>query len=464
MTATTTTIEGRPRVRPVQLLEGLPAVAVAAAFAAVLWAGASRPLARDYEAEAARLEKGKDPAGALACYKRLLTLEPDRPEVRYAMVLDLEKLGRGDQAEAIARPIAPDDRAGYAPAHYWMARRLLADRSRLAFNAARAEAHLLRFLRRYPEVPQARAMLGSLYSATGRPTEARPLLEATAGGEPDRLLELAAVRRALGDRSAATGLAGRARDEARRRAEAKPDDRISRLLWATACADLEEYPEALRVLEKGQAMTGDPAFGRSMASVCSAWADSLKRSRADPGQRLAVLQRGLAHDPGNPDLLGQIGSFLAADGGDAEQARAAVRAALASGRSPALAHLLLGDDAWARGRPEEARNHWEQANRIDPGAPYVANNLAWLLAHREPIDLPRAEALIGQALAQSPRDPRLHGTRGEVLLKMGRWKDAVAEIETALAGGADSPALHAALATAYDRLGMPEMAAAHRRP
>ena len=446
------------------LLAGLPAVAAAAAFAGTHRAGAWRPLAESYGEEAVRRAKARDLPGALVCYKRLLTLEPDRADVRYAMVIALDQLGRGEQAEALARSIAPADRAGYPPAHFWIARRILADRPRLSSRAAAAEGHLLRFLQAFPKSPEAKSMLGTLYSAIGRFGEARPLLEASAGKEPDRLLELARVRRALGDREGGRGNARTAMAEARRRAEARPDDKFSTFLWAKACADLEDYAGALKVLEKGKAMTRDPAFDPSMAAVCSSWADSLGRSGASPGERLAVLQRGLKYDGGNTDLLDQVGSFLSGGGQPAEEARAAVRAALASGRSPALAHFLLGNDAWARGEVGEARNHWEQANRLDPGITLVANNLAWLLAHREPIDLTRAGDLIDQALARSPGDPRLHGTRGEVLIKMGRWKDAVSEIEAALAGGANTPALHAALATAYDRLGMPEMAAEHRKP
>ena len=58
---------------------------------------------------------------------------------------------------------------------------------------------------------------------------------------------------------------------------------------------------------------------------------------------------------------------------------------LASGKSVAVAHFALGSDAYQNGRIDEARNHWEQACRVDPRMPELANNLAWLLAHAEPV-------------------------------------------------------------------------------
>src|SRR5207253_255244 len=109
----------------------------------------------------------------------------------------------------------------------------------------------------------------------------------------------------------------------------------------------------------------------------------------------------------------------------------------------AVAHFALGSDAWKHGRAAEARHHWEQACRIDSGKSdgasiLVANNLAWLLAHQEPTDTPRALELIDQALTRSPMHPVLRGTRGQILVKLKRGKDAVADLETAVQGGQDS--------------------------
>jgi tetratricopeptide (TPR) repeat protein len=457
-----------PRLPWGRLAAGLPALLVAPALLAALLLKVDPPLAGRYDAEGERRVVQGDLAGALVCFQRLVALEPDRPDARYALVLVLEHLGRRDEAAALARGIAPAVRSGYPPAHFWMARYLLADHSRLAERASAIEGHLLRYLQAEPGSTEAQALLGGVYAATGRPAKALPYLEKSAGTNPERLLELARVLKALDQREVAVARARVAIEGAQRRAQARPDDTRARVTWARACVVLEDYPEALAVLDGGRALSGDPGFARTMAEVCSAWAEAAGRKPgADAGERLKILDRGLHYDPGNHALLEQVATLLQGTSDDTaagEQARGLLRAALAQGAAPALAHLLLGNDAWARNEREAARIHWEQAHQLDPAMPLVVNNLAWSLAFVAPTDPPRALALIDQALVIAPGQPRLHATRGLILARLERWKDALAALETALAGGENNADVHAALAAAYEHLGVPAMAAEHRKP
>ncbi len=66
-------------------------------------------------------------------------------------------------------------------------------------------------------------------------------------------------------------------------------------------------------------------------------------------------------------------------------------------------------------------------------------------------------------MKQSPEDSRFRDTRGHILMKLERWQDALADLELALRGREDNPGVHEALATVYDKLDMPEIAARHRR-
>ena len=63
------------------------------------------------------------------------------------------------------------------------------------------------------------------------------------------------------------------------------------------------------------------------------------------------------------------------------------------------------------------------------------------------------------AVQQSPNDPSFRDTRGRVFMKMGRWKDALADLEAALAAKPDDVDLHKELAEVYDHLGDADMAA-----
>ena len=98
-----------------------------------------------------------------------------------------------------------------------------------------------------------------------------------------------------------------------------------------------------------------------------------------------------------------------------------------------------------------------------PQTPAIANNLAWVLATSEPPDTARALDLSNLAVERSPNDPSFRDTRGRILMKLGRWKDALSDLEAALPGNSDNADLHKALAEVYDRLELPAMAAEHRR-
>ena len=453
-------------VRFVDLLAGLPALGAVAALVAALGAARSdQALATSYREEATRRVRAKDLDVALDCFKRLIVLTPDKPEYRFALVVLLDAKGRQVEAEAVARSLAPTDRPGHPLAHLYLARRLLADRTRGPSAVPLAEGHLLRTIQLQPKSRDAKALLGSLYAATGRPREARPLLEEVAGDNPELLLELARVCKQAGDDEGFRRRLEAATNAARVRVEARADDKVARLLWAQALTMNDDYAGALEVLGRGNSLSGDESLRESMATVCASWSLSLEKNpRSRPSERLEVLERGLIYSPENPELLRQLGRLMGASGEDAEKARALVQTAVASGKATALGHFLLGNDAFNRGKDDEARTHWEQAHNVDEKMPLITNNLAWALAYREPADPERALGLIDRALVLTPKDPRLHGTRGQILVKLDRYKDAVTELEFALTLGENTPGIHEALAKAYDGLKMPDLAAEHRKP
>jgi uncharacterized protein HemY len=71
--------------------------------------------------------------------------------------------------------------------------------------------------------------------------------------------------------------------------------------------------------------------------------------------------------------------------------------------------------------------------------------------------------VIEAALAMVPGDPRIRGTRGQVLAELGRWKDALADLEAATADSQAGPGEHLALAKVYDHLNNPDLAAEQRK-
>jgi TolB-like protein/Flp pilus assembly protein TadD len=89
----------------------------------------------------------------------------------------------------------------------------------------------------------------------------------------------------------------------------------------------------------------------------------------------------------------------------------------------------------------EAIGLFERALALDPRSVEAQNRLALALVDRvldlmtdtEAADIARAEELVGQALAASPRSPLAHYAKGELLRTQRRYEDAIPEFETALA-------------------------------
>jgi tetratricopeptide (TPR) repeat protein len=453
---------------PRLLLLGLPAFLAAAGLVTLTGLCLLTPPG---ELEARYLEAGKDAlkrkdhVAAQTCYQRLASHSADRPEVSYGLALSAEALGQVGRAESLMAGLAPDDppedRPGYAPAHLWQARHLL----RTGGNTSQARKHLLLALDGdLDERDAAHGLLGELYLASGRLDQAEQHLTRAVKTRPQLRMRLAQLYVLRGDKGRAASEANLAATFYRTRARGDLQDHVARVQWADALAFLERFPESVAVLEEGWNATHEPVYRAALAGAYLAWADVVARDpKSSVSERLRLVERGLTYDPANSALLDRLLAATRTDGAGADEARSALRNMVATGVAPGMAHFALGLDAWQRGREEEARLHWERAIQLAPQVPSVANNLAWLLAQSKEPDLPRALELANRAVEHAPAKPGFRDTRGRILARMGRWKEALPDLEAAVAASPHDRDLHRALADVYRNLGSPGMADEHDR-
>jgi tetratricopeptide (TPR) repeat protein len=417
-----------------------------------------------YAEEAHRQFVAKDYASARVCLERLAQMQPDQPEVRFGLAMALEAVGKSGRAAAIVRSLAPLDQRGFAPAHLWQAKQELRGTPSVRPDRATAEKHLLFVVRAEPENPEANGLLGDLYYQTGRFALAEPCLRKAARDRPELLFLLANIASSRGKRDEVRAHAGVARTIFRARAERHPDDREARGFWAAAAMLQDDFSGAVEILRAGLARDDGSFYHQALARVYLAHSDALARDpKASLGDRLELLETGLKHNPADPALLDRLVAIIRTGGAEAERGQATLQSLLARGQAPELVHFALGLAAWERHEPAQARLHLEQASRIAPQMPTVANNLAWVLAHSEPPDLSRGLKLIDQAIERWPDQPQCRGTRGSILAKLRRWKEALPDLEAGLRAKPDDNDLHRELATTYENLGEPDMAAEHRR-
>ncbi|HJZ91219.1 MAG TPA: tetratricopeptide repeat protein [Gemmataceae bacterium] len=446
---------------------GAPALVAALGAGSVMvtcWTGSDRELQARYLTEGKAAFQAKDYPRALTCYERVVPGSPD-PEPVYRLALTVEALGDTGRAASLMRTIIPDEGPGYAPGHYWWARKLLAAPPSTGTRAA-AEEHLLKALAGdLEDKDAAHGLLGQLYLSTNRPAEAEFHLSKAVATHSIFRLPLART-------FAARGNAGRARQEAelavrffRERAKSDSANLTARLAWADATTFLEDYPGAIGVLDEGFAVTGDPTYRVAAARVYLAWFDTRKKEPAPTANELlTLLDKGLTNDPANQDLLNRLLDLLRVGGPDADTARATLRSLLArGGAGGAHIHFALAVDARLRGDTAAEILHLEQAHRLDPKMGLIANNLAWVLSKPPTPDLPRALTLANLAVEREPANPMYRDTRGRILLAQQKWAEALVDLEITLAKAPETPGLHAALADAYEHFGQPAEAAEYRK-
>jgi adenylate cyclase len=155
------------------------------------------------------------------------------------------------------------------------------------------------------------------------------------------------------------------------------------------------------------------------------WADRFDRDTND----LFVLQS---------EITGRLANALGVELIAAEAARP-------TEHPDALDYILRGRAARLKPKSRdtiaEAISLFEHALALDPRSVEAQSLLADALANRvkagmtdsAATDIARAEALVGQALAASPRSATVHFAKGEILDAQQRFEEAIPEYETVIA-------------------------------
>jgi tetratricopeptide (TPR) repeat protein len=435
---------------------GLPALAacIAACVLVALYAAnnaASGNSVQHYQAIAvSALTATNYDAARVACLRGMALGGTEKVRSEWLYYLSLAVGGKGHKKESadLLNAAAPLDRRGSPLAHLAAARDLLTATEPEAQTIGLAERHLQIVLLSDPQSVEANEMLGRLYINTGQWEKAEKYLKQALPMKSELALLLAVATQGRGDSYSANNWANAAvatftGDLKRDAPRENPEDRIG---WAQALMVVKDYQGALAVLNEGLNQSGSPIYRRPIADLCAAWAGEHANERAGAAK---LINRGLECMPQHPGLLKLLIDASHLAGAEGQSAHSTLNRLLAQGEPPALLHFLLGNDAWQRGHIAEAKTQMSLAFKAAPQMPYVANNMAMLLASDTPPDLERALATID--------------TRGKILLKLGRYQDAITDLEFALPWLQAPESTHKALAQAYQPLGLAQLAQEHLR-
>jgi predicted Zn-dependent protease len=390
----------------------------------------------------------------------------NREEWLFKLALADAGLGNRDrEASALFNAVAPLDREGYLPAQLFVAQALLVKTNVTPLDIKTAEQHLLQALKQKPLEPAPNEVLARLYIRDSKWGLAAERLAQIAPDRPEAALLLAAVEKARGNPIEARAFAGQAVQILSKQVRSAPVDLPkSRLAWAEGLVMLDDYDAAVKVLEDGCEKSTEPGYRTTIGEICAAWERAVAAKKpGDLETRLDIIQKGLKYAPQNWALIKQLVLLSRREGRPAETARDALEKILAEGKSAAVLHLALGLDAWQNGHAEMARRHFTLSFESAPQMPEVANNMAMILAVGDQPDLPRALAIIQTVVERFPAQPNFRETRGQILVKLGRWQEGVLDLEYALPKLVSTRDTHQALAEAYRALGSQPLAAQHLR-
>ncbi len=448
------------------LLRGIPALATlifVVYLILVIQATPRSELVAAYGEAANEAFADGDFQAATVYYERLSTLDGERDETLARLAVTAQRLGDEDRVMVLLDRLAPLERPVHGPAHLWKAQLLLL--RPLDFETlVLAETQLLHALRADPNTPETHALLGRIYMMLGQSEDAVEHLTAAVKDLPQYTLTLARACTLTGEIEKAERYGTAAQTMYREATEDDPTNVEHRIQWAEATTFLEQFPEAVRILQQGIALSDDHRCRQALAAVCVAWSDALERQDVvDRSRQFRLLAEGLKANPHEPALFHRILLVLRqAEQQTAGTARDFLHSMLVNGEATALVHLLLATDAGDRGEDQAAIHHLELAWELDPSMTVAANNLAWHLARQDPPDLEAALSLVDALAERWPDVGHFRDTRGQIYAKMGRWKEALVDLEAALPELVDYRPLHVTIAQVYSELGMEELAAKHR--
>lgn len=451
------------------LLGGIPALLMGLmVMAGVL----SRPFysneakAERYTAAAQVAAEAEDYDRADLYYSKLYDLGSMDEPTAYDAALVTEAAGRMEDAIVRMSRLAPNDTPGYAEAHLWLAKALLAEEVEVPESARNqlVSWHLSTAAKSLEDNLEPNFLLSRHNAQLGNLEDAVEALEKVVIERPQLNYELAGLQTRRGKKGEADQ-AFRTLVQLYQRWEKQGRDLNAdqHLRLADALASLGDLPAAERRLLLGQnSFSEDERFRPALSNLALREIGNLRGGQEEyRADELALLQKAILIYPKNVPALQRLAQLTAVEGEEAEKARELLRPILASGQAPAAVHLVLGSLHAEEGDNDLAAMHLEQACRLSPMSAPALNNLAWVLANSSQPKLERAVELATTAIEQQPSVANFLETRGQIYIKMERWKDAVTDLELALARMEKKAGVHAALAVAYRKLGDEKLAQLH---
>ena len=171
----------------------------------------------------------------------------------------------------------------------------------------------------------------------------------------------------------------------------------------------------------------------------------------------ASVRKALALDPATPDAYTLLANIDIARGSTAK-AEADLRSAIAAHPKTVSNYVVLGAQFEKENKWDEAKRMFEKAHELDPNAPYVSAELAFLyLEHGGDVNV--AVSLAQTAKQKLPDSPMTADALGWAYYKLGSSDLAIAQLKQSAAKTPNNPIYQYHLGMAYKNARRMDLAA-----
>lgn len=451
------------------LIFGLPAL-LATSFLIgflVLQSVESNKVPASYFQAFEKSEKSKEYRAARLYASRFLQRgQQSSPEstFRYCKLLAVDN--DLDRANAILEELAPNDSPGYAPAH---AQRAIAYASVIARGGGQEFLEPLRWHlshsndRKDERLALARARY---FQASLQFVDWIRSLELAAKLNPDHWLSIADIMIARNDGKTAQQALILARDSFRRKLSEDTLSIPTRIRLIEALVRLQQFDEAQQTIQVGIALHPDSIeMKRAKGALERARLLSMQEAKRSDNELLDQILLVMSF-PEQEDFAVDRMVYLYGEMSPENQAKIRAileRKSITHPASP-LIQLSLSIVALTDQRIDDAQRLLERTLELDSNVHMAKNNLAWLLAERDPTQLERAIKLSEEAVAALPNMPSYRETLGTLLFMKGDMNRAITELERALPGMPEQERgkICEKLAKAYENVGNQSLAKSYQ--
>lgn len=407
------------------------------------------------------------PKASIAC-RTLINLTPYDDGLRFQQaILELEQ-GRKDTAKEMMLYLAATKRNSAAST--WLLENNF-DLAKVSEWTAEEHSNFRALVASAVEqknkaaVDSAQLRLASYLTQMGAPRDALQIIQELATRTPR--LNLIGVGLALqaDNKELAIRFASGAVKYLEQFLSANPSAVQERLELAKTLVLLDREQDAARVLKDGLGLTQDESLKNGVAEVLVHYAGRIaKGGDSTLVQRLQIIRNAMDYSANNQSVIDAIVEIVLECQDKNGPQVALLKKSIIEGAAPEATHFIQGTLALLTGDHATALNHLKIAQSTGVNTPGLLNNLAMALQKTDdPEKLGQALELSISANKLLADHPYLRDTRGQILLKLKRYDEAIPDLEFALRAPELAPTVHASLATAYASLGQNDLADEHRK-